>query len=250
MMYKYVAALSLLLGSLAASATTTETWSFKTGQTAYGSSSLTLTSSEGSTATVSGWSSAQSTASSIVTHANRLTLDSTWGAQLWNNSDSGSPSHAIDNTNGFDFLLLEFANPVNLISLTNSWMEGFSWVSVGAFAENPFSGGAVNWQQVANSAIQTASYQDTGVNTAFTFANNAAIAGGAGINNIFATTWLVGTYNYLFNGSNHYIGDHIKLASIVTSTNGSDTSVTVPAPATFFLFAVALLGLLLSQRRA
>lgn len=246
-MYKCIIGVSILLCSFVASAETTETWNFTTGQTAYGSSTLALTSSEGNSATVSGWSSAQSTATSTVTHANRLTLDSTWGAQLWNNSDGGSPSHAIDNTNGFDFLLLEFTNPVNLISLTNSWVEGYSWVSVGAFEQNPFAGGSVNWQQVANSAIQTASYQDTGVNTAFNFANNNAIAG-TGIANTFATTWLVGTYNYLFNGSNHYTGDNIKLASIITRTAATDSSVSVPAPATFSLFAVALLGLLYRRR--
>lgn len=248
MMYKYIVGVSLLLGAFATSAETTETWNFNTGQTAYGSSTLALTSSEGNSATVSGWSSAESTATSTVTHANRLTLDSTWGAQLWNETDSGSPSHAIDNVDGFDFLLLEFTNPVNLISLTNSWVEGYSWVSVGAFESNPFAGANdVTWQQVANSAIQTASYEDTGVNTAFNFANNSAIAG-AGIVDTYATTWMIGTYNYLFNGSNDYTGDHIKLASIITRTEASEPSVSVPAPTTLSLFALALLGLCYRRR--
>lgn len=242
--------LILLCSVSLSAAASTETWSFTTGQTATGANTLSLQSSAGNTATLSGWSSSSSSANSTVKPANRVTLDSSWGVQLWNASDSGSPSHAVDNTKGFDFILLEFVQPVELLSLTNNWAYGYSWVSVGAFSANPFAGGSVNWQQVANSAIQTASYKNTGVNTPYVFANNNSIEG-AGITNTFANYWLIGAYNPVFNGGQYGTGDNIKFGSITTNAyvpGNTDTPVQVPEPGTMALFSLALLGLVFRRR--
>jgi len=243
--------LLLLLCSVSLSAyASTETWNFKTGQTATGANKLSLQSSSGNSAVLSGWSSNSRNANSTVRSASRVTLDSNWGVQLWNRYDNGSPSHAVDNTNGFDFILLEFLQPVELLSLTNSWTSGYSWVSVGAFAANPFAGGSVNWQQVANSAIQTASYTDTGINTPYVFANNSSIEG-TGIKSTFANYWLIGAYNPVFNGGQYGLGDSIKFASITTKTfvpDNTDTPVQVPEPGTMALFSLGLLGLLYRRR--
>ncbi|MDP5207963.1 hypothetical protein ORI99_13135, partial [Alishewanella sp. SMS9] len=92
----------------------TETWSFKPATT-----------------------TTDTGANTLVNAASQLRLDSSYGVQLWNNTDSGSPSHAVDNQNGFDFILLEFPNPVELLSLTNAWYSRDSDVSVGAFNSNP-----------------------------------------------------------------------------------------------------------------
>lgn len=235
----------------AATVTTTETWSFKTGQSASGSQQLSLLSSLGTQALISAWSSNSSTKNSTVTAAKTLRLDSTYGVQVWNNSDSGSPGHAVDNINGFDFILLEFPKPTELISLTNTWVGGYDWVSVGAFDINPFSNGSVNWSQVAGSAMVTASYRSTGVGTPYVFANNTAIVPDKNIANVSSQYWLIGAYNPTFNGGNYVLGDALKFGAITTKTTVTPTPVTtpVPTPSTLSLFALALVGLTLGKRR-
>lgn len=234
----------------AATVTTTETWSFKTGQIAYGSQKITLQTESGTQALLSGWSSSRT--SSNVVNANKLYLDPNNGLQLWNNSDHKYPGHALDNTDGFDFILLEFPNPTELISLTNTWVGGYDWVSVGAFDSNPFDNGSVNWSRVADSAMVTASYRSTGMGTPYVFANNTAIVPDKNIANVSSQYWLIGAYNPTFNGGNYVLGDVLKFGAITTKTTTTTpdtTPVPVPTPGTLSLFALALAGLTLSKRR-
>lgn len=254
-----VTLISLLFCSVSAMAST-ETWNFNSNKTANNGQTLNVTSSAGNSAKLSGWSSSASTSTSKVTAANKVKLDSQWGVQLWNTYDTGyyatNDSHAVDNTNGFDFILLEFLEPVSLLSLTNSWSGSNSWASIAAHNTNPFSNGAVNWGQVANSAIQTASYKNTGVNTPYVFADHNSIQG-PGVSEVYANFWLIGAYNPAFNGGNYGICDSIKFASITTKLFVPDTDTDTPtppgpvpvnAPGTLALFAMALVGLVYRRR--
>lgn len=244
---------SLLMSVDASTINTVETWNFKTGQTANGNQALTLTSSAGNTAFISGWSSSQSNANSTVTAAKKMTLDSNWGIQLWNNSDSGSPNHAIDNMNGYDFILLEFPNPTELTSLTNTWIDrpGYDWISVGAFDANPFAAGTTNWLSVASSAIVTASYKGIGTQTPYVFANHDSIVPSHNIQNVSSKFWLIGAYNATFNGGNcgtTCFGDALKFGSITTLTKTNTTPETTPIPAPGSLPLILMASILLLRR--
>ncbi|MDP5459739.1 exosortase-dependent surface protein XDP1 [Alishewanella sp. SMS8] len=237
---------------------TTETWSFKpaTTTTVTGANTITLTSNLGTTASVSGWSSILSEANSLVNAASQLRLDSSYGVQLWNNTDSGSPSHAVDNQNGFDFILLEFPNPVELLSLTNAWYSRDSDVSVGAFNSNPFANTSPTWQQVANSAIQTASYTNTLSGSPYIFAEKTSIVSSESIVGVSGKFWLIGAYNAAFNGAGCKItcfNDAMKFASITTKSaalpTSPDNAQDVPLPGTLSLFAAGIFGLMYRNRR-
>ncbi|MDP5035692.1 MAG: PEP-CTERM sorting domain-containing protein [Alishewanella sp.] len=244
---------------LASTATsTTETWSFTpaTTTTVTGANKITLTSNLGTTVSVSGWSSILSEANSLVNAASQLRLDSSYGVQLWNNTDSGSPSHAVDNQNGFDFILLEFPNPVELLSLTNAWYSGDSDVSVGAFSSNPFANPSPTWQQVANSAIQTASYTNTLSGSPYIFAKETSIVSSESIVGVSGKFWLIGAYNAVFNGADCSItcsNDAMKFGSITTKLaalpTSPDNAQDVPLPGTLSLFAAGIFGLMYRNRR-
>ncbi|WP_445428058.1 exosortase-dependent surface protein XDP1 [Alishewanella sp. HL-SH05] len=249
---------------LASTATsTTETWSFKpaTTTTVKGANTITLTSDLGTNALISGWSSNSKEDSAIVMSARKLTLSETHGVQVYSHADTNnSPDHAVDNNKGFDFILLEFPNPVELLSLTNTWSQIDSDVSVGAFNSNPFANTSPTWQQVANSAIQTASYTNTYTNTIssspYIFANKTSIVSSENIVGVSGKFWLIGAYNAAFNGAGCTItcfNDAMKFGSITTKLaalpTSPDNAQDVPLPGTLSLFAAGIFGLMYRNRR-
>lgn len=240
---------ALLISGSVTAATTTETWNFKFNASAAAGEKITLKSKELDTkAIMSGWTTQTSSNTATVVSANRLVLTSSLGVQIYNNHDT----HGVDNINGFDFILLEFPNPTELISLTNTWSNQphYDWVSVGAFNSNPFANGVVNWTQVAKAATVAASYTSTGANTPFIFAQNNAITPEHNIKNVTSKFWLIGAYNPIFNGGSTVLGDILKFGSITTKTTTTTPNATpVPTPGTLSLFAIAMIGLSLSKRR-
>ncbi|WP_369413470.1 exosortase-dependent surface protein XDP1 [Alishewanella maricola] len=245
---------------MASSATsTTETWSFKpaTTKSVSGANTITLTSDLGTNALISGWSSNSKEDSAIVMSARKLTLSASNGVQVYSHADTNvSPDHAVDNNNGFDFILLEFPNPVELLSLTNSWFKTDSDVSVGAFNSNPFANTSPTWQQVANSAIQTASYTNTISGSPYIFANKTSIVSSENIVGVSGKFWLIGAYNAAFNGAGCTItcfNDAMKFGSITTKLaalpTSPDNAQDVPLPGTISLFAAGIFGLMYRNRR-
>ena len=247
--------LVLLSGSVtAATVTTTETWDFKTNKSATNGNAIEIFSRElNNKLLMTGWTTQTSSNTAQIVAANNLVLTTSLGVQIYNNHDK----HGVDNIDGYDFILLEFPSPTELISLTNTWSNqpGYDWISVASLNTNPFSSKSLTWGQIASSSMVTASasYKHTGMNNEFIFADKSPIISGTGINNTTSKFWLIGAYNSAFNGGNcgtSCFGDSLKFGSITTKTTTTTPDPTpVPTPGTLSLFAVALLGLSLNKRR-
>ena len=246
-MLKYLAIPAALIFSFALQANSNvETWDFtRATQVNVGSgSSLTLTSTLGNAATMTAWSSSstgEATQSSFYLNG--------WGTNV--------NGHGVDNFAGSQFILLEFAQPVELTSLVTSWREnslnGNNWArfTVAGFDNNNAftDSGTKQWLDIATeAAVKTAYWNGAWNNGTTNFADasylpasNTHLAQG-----IAKTTWLIGAYNASFNPTPSETSgwDKLKFSSLTTSFNSAVTD--VPAPATLALFG---LGLLLLMRR-
>lgn len=254
-MLKYlVIAAALVLSVSAHASSTIETWSF-VSNTAQTASSFNLTSSQGSQATMSAWSS-QGFNGNVV--ARNLSLNS-YGTNV--------NGHGVDNSSGSEFILLEFDRPVQLESLLSNWNQwdssaGMAWLSVAGFDNNPFSGNQ-KWADIAAMTTVKSAYWNNQLvagrannhaavrNTSF--GNNSHVAlnneGNIAIAGVAKTTWLIGAYNYYFNQSSttHFTGDILKFSSLTTSFN--TPLVDVPAPATLGLLFLGLFTVLVQRKK-
>ncbi|WP_445425546.1 exosortase-dependent surface protein XDP1 [Alishewanella sp. HL-SH06] len=256
---------ALLSTSVLASTTTstTETWSFTpaTTKSVTGANKITLTSASGANAFISGWSSESSDSASNIISAHKLILDSKYGVQIYGtNSDE---SHTVDNKKGLDFIFLEFPSPVELLSLTNTWVtEGMdSDISIATFNSNPFtniSSPTLNFTQLASAAIVKASYANTGINTPYIFESSSRTESYStqNIKGVSSQYWLIGAYNAAFDSGScklSCLNDAMKFGSITAKLaalpTSPDNAQDVPLPGTLSLFAAGIFGLMYRNRR-
>lgn len=242
---KVIVACLLTIASFA-SHSSTETWQFTQSNgriIASNGGSISIGSNLGNTLNITGWSTSNEFSNTSILTSLELRLDQ-FGLQLFKNS---TDSHYVDNRDGYDFVLLEFPDPVQLVGLQNAHVHSWSWVSIGAFANAPIiTSGVTTLSSLAADAFFKASYKDTG--TSLYHFDNKQIQGPA-VEGNYSRFWLLGAYIPLFNGGNFGLGDYLKFGSLVTKTQSqTSTPSPVSAPATFALLGLGLL-LLRTRRR-
>lgn len=197
-------------------------------------SSFNYTSTEANV-TVTGWSNKSSGNKAIAQDQIARWAGSGVGVENQN-----SPQHAVDNSSGdYDALLFSFNKVVDVSKLGIGWYQTDADVSLLAYTgTSPFSGSlngfGSNWAALlSNGWSVVGNYNRNGKGT---FDVNPS--------DVKSQYWLVGAYNKAFGGSLSQKNDFFKLNSITVE------AVKVPEPGTVLLFAMGLLGLAASRRRA
>jgi hypothetical protein len=246
------------------SALATSRWTFScgtTGMPACGGTVPTTQQYTGTnttnTAQVSGWAATGNVGDHSLRRLAAATVR-TWsgGLGVQTSSESGSPNHAIDSQGPDEFVLVSFAQAVNLTNVGVGWFSGDFDITVLAFtgtgtpsltnntlSSADLAGGATTglvnggWTLVGNRSNGSASLVNN--------VNNFTLA-----NNISSSHWLIGAYNTAVGGTNEGWttgDDYFKLLHVggVTTTGGGGGA-PVPVPGTLALVA---LGLPLLRRR-
>jgi len=241
------------------SALATSRWTFGCGTTGLPACGATVGATQQyagtnttNTARVSGWANNGSVGD---LSQNRLASASvvTWGSGLGVrlSSESGSPNHAIDSSGPDEFVLVSFAQAVNLASVGVGWFSGDFDISVLALTGT----GSPNLTNNTLSSADLAGGATAGlVNAGWTLVGNrsnasAVLSGGShnfSINTAGVTSshWLIGAYNTSVGGTNEGWttgDDFFKLLHVggTTSTGGGGGS-PVPVPGTLALLALGL----------
>jgi hypothetical protein len=235
-----------------------QTWDFNSSSQGFSNNnfgnSLNLTSSDGITLKVTGWSDTNDVSGPDTVETARLSWASDNGLGVQNRDEGTNPpppDHSVDSVltgndrdGEFDMLLLEFGTAVNLSSLKLNWATGGSSdktsdLSVLAWDGTGSSGLAGNtWGNVLDS--NGGNYESVGnysnVGLSYYTVNTA---------NVESTKWLVGVYNPVFGAGGSAGNDGFKLTSLKTSNTVTPTPgpTPVPLPGTVALVLVGLLGL-------
>ena len=167
-------------------------------------------SSGGITLTATAWSAGTLTATPAKAKLGRYS-GSTGGLGVTNAAESGqSPSHTIDNKDGYDFVMLTFSQAVNLSSLTKY--------------NYPISGAADGdyWYSFGSSSTIDASTWASYLGNITNRDSNQAVASNP---NNFSTVWLIGAAR-----TKNEQNDGFKLSSVNVKITPQ-----VPEPATWLM---------------
>lgn len=241
------------------SALATSRWTFGCGTTGLPTCGSTVASTQQyagtnttNTAQVSGWANT-GTVGDLGLQRLASASVRTWGSGLGviTGTESTSPNHAIDSSGPDEFVLVSFAQAVNLASIGVGWFSGDFDITVLAFTGT----GIPNLTNNTLSSADLAGGASVGlVNAGWTLIGNrsnasAVLSGGShnfAINTggVSSSHWLIGAYNTGVGGTNEGWttgDDFFKLLHVggVTSTGGGGGS-PVPVPGTLALVALGL----------
>ena len=249
-----VGAAALVFANLAGAAT----WNFANNGVAVSGSNST-------SATVSGFAIANNSSGVINSGstfaAAALSNQGGSGRGMSTGTDSGSPTHAIDNNGNTELMAINFGTKVDLDSVTIGWSSTDADISVLAYTgagtptnlsgqSNPIAGRSVS-NLLANGWSLIGHYAGVASSSAQTLAVNAG--------NITSSWWLVSAFNSGFGGNTSGFNnnnDYVKLLAVA----GSAAAPCVPGapgcggqqvsePATLALFGLAALGIVAARRR-
>lgn len=208
--------------------------------------------------TVTGWSD---TGTNNVIEAGELGYSTGYGLTLTENgSPSGSPNHAIDNfDSNFDMVLVSFDQSISLSEFSIDWRyEGAGYtqadITVVAYEGNDTIStlaGVNKWDALAAPG--------SGWTTVGRYADvdsGADIAYQTVTTTVESKYWLIGAFNPVFTGGERPPGgglgtgwaDAFKLASVAGTYADTPPPPSIPEPASLFIFATALFGLMSAKR--
>ncbi|WP_102798247.1 exosortase-dependent surface protein XDP1 [Bowmanella denitrificans] len=151
-----------------------------------------------------------------------------------------NPEHAVDNSNGYDALLLSFDTAVSLDGVSVGWYSGDADMSFAAYT------GSGNVNSLAN--LSWNEFLSNGWISQGDYTGSAGTAYRSVSNTVTSKYWIVGAFNPAFGGSSSYTGaaDYMKINGLyTTSPDTPDPGTGIPEPSAILLFA---LGLLLLRR--
>lgn len=220
-----------------------------------GGNSLNLTSTDGTSLTVTGWSDTAFGSNSAGVESAELVWSNSSALGVQNRQEnSGLPDSSVDSLTssamgGFDMLLLEFDTEVSLSGLDLNWAVGGSAresTDLSILAWDGLGSGAINLGNWADILIGNGGGYDvvgnySGVDLSYFSLGDTGTA---------SSKWLIGAYNPIFGAGGDAGDDGFALASLTTMSlednlNGVNE---VPLPGTLVL---VLLGwcLTLAARR-
>ncbi|WOI38901.1 exosortase-dependent surface protein XDP1 [Alteromonas sp. CI.11.F.A3] len=190
---------------------------------------------------VTGWSDTGGAGNDLVVQGTNSSALKKWNA-TWSNgvvtsgygiqNDDNGDSHAIDNYNDFDMILLAFSEEVTLTDASFNWLKGdngnkeITVAGLDLDSSSPFlSNDSFTWSDAASHAVEGAIGHFGIANTAENYYFNSTFS-----NLSSAKYWLVGAYNTYFADSNK-IENNIKLKlSGIGFTTETDATTPPPAP--------------------
>ena len=235
-----------------------QTWNFNSSTQSFNNTSsgntLTMTSSDGITLKITGWSDTDDiTNAADKVETGKLIWATTNALGIVNNDeDTTSPNHSVDSvrTNAndpdpdgeFDMLLLEFDTAVDLDGIDLAWAVGGNATDTVDVSILAYVGGSSTL--LGNTWAQVLGAGGTAYDSVGNYNNVGLPYYAVNATNVTSTKWLIGVYNPVFGAGGDAADDGLKLASLTTTTTPTNPDPPkVPVPGTVALMLAGLLAL-------
>jgi hypothetical protein len=244
--------LTLALAYAGASSAALQVWDFDSGTQSFSAgangNSLSLTSSDGNSLTVTGWSNTNYLSDPAGVESGNLVWSQSDALGVRNEFEMSGRERSVDamtadSMGGYDMFLLEFDTEVSLAGLDLNWARGGSdsgMTDLSILAWDGLGSDALDLGNWADILIGNGGGYDVIGNVSDVDLSYFAMDD----TSVVSSRWLVGAYNPIFGAGGDAGDDAFALASITTNSYLDDLGLNgvnaVPVPGTLLL---ALLGL-------
>jgi hypothetical protein len=250
-----LAALGLAAAMQAAPALSgTQTWNFNEYTQNFSSdnygNTLSLTSSDGVSLTVSAWSDTDDLRDADKIETAALYWAKTNALGIINRDEiNDTPNHSVDSiTNDsdgeYDMLLMEFDTAVNLNAIDLNWARG----GKGGNNSKTADVSILAWNGIGSSSLDNNTWSEVlggGFDSAGNYKNVDLNYYAVNPGDVLSTQWLIGVYNPIFGSGGDAGDDGFKLGAIYTSTDDAPPPPPsgVPIPGSLPLVLLGLFAL-------